>query len=431
MRVLFASIAEKTHFLGMVPLAWALLNAGHEVRVATQPEMVGTVTGAGLTAVPVGRDHALYRVTGMQRSLELDVELFDLAQDRPEELTWDRLRWGHRQVVGWWWRLVNEPMIDDLVAYARCWRPDLVVWEPISFAGPLAAEAVGAAHARFLWGADVFTRMRGHYLRVKAEQPADRREDVFQDWLTRRGAPYGVEYSERLLTGELTLDYVPESLRLPLDTRTQPIRYVPYNGTSVLPRWLWTPPERPRVCLTLGTAASERLGGFPLPVGDILRALGRQDVEVVATVPEALRPALGEVPANVRLENFVPLGQLVPTCSVVIHHGGNGSYQTCLLNGVPQLVLPSLFDAPLRAERLAAQGAGLVIPGAGATGGDVAAAVARLLAEPAFARAAAALRREVRDMPSPAEVAAALPGLLAASRRRDAAQASASASGSS
>ena len=40
MRILFASIAEKTHFLGMVPLAWALQTAGHEVRVASQPEMV-------------------------------------------------------------------------------------------------------------------------------------------------------------------------------------------------------------------------------------------------------------------------------------------------------------------------------------------------------------------------------------------------------
>ncbi len=36
MRVLFTTYAEKTHFLAMAPLAWALRTAGHEVVVASQ-----------------------------------------------------------------------------------------------------------------------------------------------------------------------------------------------------------------------------------------------------------------------------------------------------------------------------------------------------------------------------------------------------------
>lgn len=60
MRILFATYSEKTHFLSMVPLAWALRSAGHDVRVASQPELVDVITTAGLPAVPVGEDHKLW-----------------------------------------------------------------------------------------------------------------------------------------------------------------------------------------------------------------------------------------------------------------------------------------------------------------------------------------------------------------------------------
>ena len=46
MRVLVTTAAEKPHFLGLVPLAWALRSAGHEVVVASQPELAGAVSAA-------------------------------------------------------------------------------------------------------------------------------------------------------------------------------------------------------------------------------------------------------------------------------------------------------------------------------------------------------------------------------------------------
>ncbi|WP_051915552.1 hypothetical protein [Streptomyces aureocirculatus] len=64
-RVLFVLYAEKTHLFIQVPLARAFAAAGHEVRVASQPELVPEITRAGLTAVPVGRDHAMGRLLRM------------------------------------------------------------------------------------------------------------------------------------------------------------------------------------------------------------------------------------------------------------------------------------------------------------------------------------------------------------------------------
>ncbi|MGW1290379.1 activator-dependent family glycosyltransferase, partial [Streptomyces sp. NPDC002586] len=54
MRILFATFAVKTHLHPQIPIAWALRAAGHDVRVASQPDLAPDITGAGLTAVPVG-----------------------------------------------------------------------------------------------------------------------------------------------------------------------------------------------------------------------------------------------------------------------------------------------------------------------------------------------------------------------------------------
>ena len=68
MRVLLASYPDRPIFHPMVPLAWALRTAGHEVRFACQPAFADTITRAGLTAVPVGRDGNTVRMA------ELDPE---------------------------------------------------------------------------------------------------------------------------------------------------------------------------------------------------------------------------------------------------------------------------------------------------------------------------------------------------------------------
>ena len=248
MRVLFTAYAEKTHFLGMVPLAWALRNAGHEVRVASQPELTEVITGAGLTAVPVGKDHILHRLVGRTNDLPATAPRapsYDLAEDRPEVLTWEYLKNGYGgQFVPWWARVVNDPMIGELTAFCRHWKPDLVIWEPVTYAGAIAAKACGAAHARMLWSLDLFTRMRGHYLRAR-EQHAPHERDAMAEWLGARATKAGTTFSEEMTSGHFTIDPTPTSLRLPSPHTYLPVRYIPYNGTAVIPPGYTPHPPNP------------------------------------------------------------------------------------------------------------------------------------------------------------------------------------------
>ncbi|WJV44452.1 activator-dependent family glycosyltransferase [Streptomyces flavofungini] len=412
MRILFTAYAVRTHFFSMVSLAHALDTAGHEVRVASQPELVPEITRAGLTAVPVGRDHQLWRVLKARHGDERWSALppFDVADVPGELLSLEYLRAGYADVVPWWFRLVNEPLVDELVGFCRWWEPDLVVWEPGTFAGGVAARVCGAAHGRLTWGVDFFGRVREQFVRLAGEagEPAGGAGDALGAWLGELGRRHGVGYDEELTTGQFTVDQLPEAFRL--DTagiRYLPMRFGVYNGVSVVPRWLWEVPVRPRVGFTLGLSAVERLAGYSVSVVEILRALAALDVEVVAALPGAgeIREELGGVVGErVRVEEFVPLAALAPTCAVMVHHGGFGTIGTTSLHAVPQLAVAEEIDAPILARGLAAYGAGIDLPVAEATGERVAHEVRRLLTESSFTEGARRLRADMRAMPSAADV---------------------------
>jgi glycosyltransferase (activator-dependent family) len=405
MRILFTVCSDKSLFYSMVPLAWALRTAGHEVRVASQPKLAGTITQAGLTAVPLGRDHAIWRALshdpGKRQAVRAGLlEPYDVVE-RPD-VTWEHLVKGYDHQVTWWHKAENFPIIDQLVAFARHWRPDLVIWEPVSYAGSIAAEAVGAAHGRLLWSMDVFGLTRERFLRMKSIE--DRDGDPLGDWLAANADKHGVEYSEDLVTGQFTIDQFPPSLRMSADLDYLPMRYTPYGGPSTVPRWLTVPPGRPRVALTLGITATDHFDGYTVNLPSILDALSDLDMEIVATVADKERHKLGHIPDNTRIVPYVPLHALVPTCAAVIHHAGPGTLATTSLHAVPQLALPWDFDEPALARKLARQGTGLALDPTTATGETVRDSLLRLLDEPDFRGHAEQLRDEMLAMPVPNDI---------------------------
>jgi glycosyltransferase (activator-dependent family) len=403
-RVLFATYPEKTIFQPMVPLAWALRAAGHEVLVASQPSFMDMITQAGLTAVPIGRQHtnSLRRLTQAypQRAEEerdgLPSPYDAVTQENPD---WATMCAGYRNVVDTWHKLNNFPLMAGLVDFARAWKPDLVIWEPHTYAAPLAALASGAAHGRLLWSVDIFGVTRDLFVRGKAGP-----EDPLADWLGGYARKYGFDFTEELVTGQFSIDPLPDSLRMDVGLHCLPMRYVPYGGPAVVPAWLRTPPERPRVALTLGTSATEIFAGYKVSVQEILTALSDLDIEVVATVAESEQRKLERVPDNARVVSFVPLNDLSPTCSVVINHAGPGTFLSTAIHGVPQLGLPWEFDELELAPRVTRHGAGLMLSGDEVTGERVRDQVLRLLHEPAFGTRAEQLRDEVLAMPAPSRL---------------------------
>ncbi|GAB3078289.1 nucleotide disphospho-sugar-binding domain-containing protein [Nocardioides zeae] len=426
MRVLVTTHAERTHLLGLVPLAWALRAEGHEVLVAVQPRLAATGHAAGLPVAAVGRDSQLWRVRGAVGGSDRVPGLGLGSGPHPGPADWPVLREELERVVPWWWRLVNDPMVDDLVGLARRWRPDLVLWGAVTFAGVLAARAAGAAHARVLFGVDLAGRLHAAYRRGR---PPAVREDPLVDWLGRTADRLGTGFDAGDVLAAPTVDPLPPSLGRPDGERAgstgplHPLRFVPFNGDGTLPAWLRRPPRRPRVGVSLGHSSADD----PARFRDLLAGLARLGgLEVVATAPAEVRRALGPLPEAVRVEPFVPLDALAATCQVVVDHGGGGTVCTVARHGVPQLVVPQHYDEPVLAARIERAGAGLALAPEHATPAAVHDAVQRLLEEERFRAGAAALRRELLAMPSARRVAADLGAGVAAAQAATGRAASAS-----
>ncbi|WP_019547074.1 activator-dependent family glycosyltransferase [Streptomyces sulphureus] len=415
MRVLIVVYAEKTHYLHMVSMGWALAAAGHEVRVASQPALTAEITASGLTAVPLGEDHRLFETA--RAIAEENPQAFSQGPSfgglAKPETTWERELALYQGLVPYYLRVANNTaFVDELVDYARFWRPELVLWEQMSHSGAVAARASGAAHARLLWGPDFLGRSREIFRELLAEQPAERRADPLGEWVAEMLGRHGLEFEEEAVTGQFTIDPSPPSARLPLDLHTVPVRYAPYHGAATVPEWLREPPDRPRVCVTMGLSRRQYTGHDGFPLTD-LDAFGDLEAEIVTTLVPAPGEEFAAVPANTRIVDFVPMHVLLPSCDAVVHYGGSGTWMTAMLHGVPQLLVPQSGDTLLKAEHLERQGIGLAVPDAEATGPALREAVGRLLHEGSFREAAARQRAEILSVPSPGELVPTLEKLTA------------------
>jgi UDP:flavonoid glycosyltransferase YjiC (YdhE family) len=169
----------------------------------------------------------------------------------------------------------------------------------------------------------------------------------------------------------------------------------PASGPFERPEW-W--PEldsgRPVVHVTQGTLDNADLSRLLLPTA---AALAGDEVLVVATTggpdPAPLRASL---PANVRVERFIPHDLLLPKVDVMVTNGGYGGVQHALAHGVPLVVAGDSEDKPEVAARVRWSGTGIDLRTGRPAPEKVAAAVRRVLAEPSFGRRAGALQAEIQ-----------------------------------
>ena len=143
-----------------------------------------------------------------------------------------------------------------------------------------------------------------------------------------------------------------------------------------------------------------------------LEGLAALDVRALLTVGhQADVGALGPVPANVRIERWVPQADVFAQAAAVVCHGGSSTTLGALAAALPLVVVPLFADQPYNAARVEACGAGVVVrpPERGALG----AAITRVLGEPSFAAAARCLGAEMRSHPGARSAVDALAELAA------------------
>ncbi|WP_433386195.1 nucleotide disphospho-sugar-binding domain-containing protein [Micromonospora sp. KLBMP9576] len=353
MRVLFAIDPSIAHLYPMVPAAWALQNAGHEVRLASLSGFADRIAATGLTPVPLGDASWAARISDDPLEPHGPHEAQRYAEVlglNPEEREYWYLFYQYLLTPTGDYLRPDRPEPHALIEYARAWRPDLIVWDLTQAAGAVAARVCGAAHARLVfaydpsgWSLDRLAAGRG------ALTEAGLDENPLATLVRPLAERYGVDVDDELLVGQWTIDTAPPGLGLSTRTRKVALRYVPYNGAEPVPDWLREPPQRPRICLTLGESYRRFIRGDWNRTPMLLEALAELDVEVVATLNDVQLDGYTP-PDNVRLVEYLPLNQILPTCSAIIHHGGLGTFQAAVASRIPQLVCDTSESILLRFE---------------------------------------------------------------------------------
>lgn len=163
--------------------------------------------------------------------------------------------------------------------------------------------------------------------------------------------------------------------------------------------------HRPVVLVTQGTVATkaEEL------VAPTIAALAGDDALVVAAgVADPAALGLAAVPANARVERFVPFKPLMPMVDVYVTNGGFGGVQFALSNGVPVVAAGKTEDKPEIGNRITYSGCGVNLKTATPSSEQVGEAVRKVLADPTYRENARRIQRELAAKDAPAEAAALL-----------------------
>jgi len=127
------------------------------------------------------------------------------------------------------------------------------------------------------------------------------------------------------------------------------------------PEWLASlPGKNPLVYVTEGTVHVKE----PILLQAAARGLARAPVDVIMTTGRHRDPStlgLNPLPSNIRIEQYVSHGDLFPHVDLVVTTGGTGTVLTALVAGVPLVVVPTGWDLPENAQRIAEAGVGIRI----------------------------------------------------------------------
>lgn len=165
----------------------------------------------------------------------------------------------------------------------------------------------------------------------------------------------------------------------------------------------------PPVVFTLGSSAVGAAGDFYSESLKTIELLGARAVFLTGAHSQGLPQNL---PPNVHVVPYAPHSLVFPRASVIVHQGGIGTTAQALRSGRPMLVVPFAHDQFDNGARVRALGAGEVLYRSRYNALTAAAALRRLIEDPAVQRGAAAAGNVIRVENGAVTAADALERLL-------------------
>ena len=374
MRILVTSFPALGHFHPLAPLALTARDAGHDVRVASGPDLVDWIERCGLEAHEVGLSQDEARTVAAERYPE------DVASD-------------HKFTDVW-----VSAALPGLTSLTEAWRPDVVIHEEEEYAALLLAERLGAFAVTHSWASPA----RPRELRERAA------ELLTPVWAAE------VPGAHVRTVGDLYLDACPPQFQ------TDAIAAAGDNVVSVRPMLFDGPPTdppewlsdlpRPAAYVTLGTVPVFSTPALLRTIIDGL--LGEVAGVVVTTGPNAVAD-LGDLPSSVHAVEYLPQSVVLPHVDLMVSQAGAGGSVGALVYGLPHLALPQSAQSQVSvAARIEELGLGRRLLSGEQHPNAIGAAAGELLSDATYSDRARELAAELEQLPSPADALQIVVGQL-------------------
>ncbi|HEX4690009.1 MAG TPA: nucleotide disphospho-sugar-binding domain-containing protein [Solirubrobacteraceae bacterium] len=357
MKVLAYTSPARGHLFPLVPILDELSRRGHAVALKTLASEVPIMRDRGFDASPIAPAIEAIPIDDFQgRTPNVRIKRAMAAFGRRAEHDLADLREAIEQ---------HEPdalLVDCMTwgasAAAEAWGGPWAQWFPYPL--PLSSRDVppfgpGLAPLHSRLG-----RMRDRVLRAVIEPPVARATlPAVNAARARAGVPAAKDLDAHFTAPPLLLYMTAEPFEYPRSDWPATVLAIgpcPWDPPADSPAWL-ADVDRP---IVLVSTSSEFQDDGRL-VTTALEALGDEDVQVVATLPSAELPT-GGIPANARVERFIPHAPILARAACAITHGGAGATQKALAAGVPVCVVPFGRDQLEVARRVEVAGAGTRLP---------------------------------------------------------------------
>jgi UDP:flavonoid glycosyltransferase YjiC (YdhE family) len=361
MRILITSTGGAGHLQPLLPYAEAFRRGGHDLRVAAPASVADILQKADL-------DHAVLPDPTPDAAKPVMAQMDAAKGADAYPVAIQELFYGIRA----------EAALPAVLSIARDWRPDLVLREASEPCGALAAESFGLPHARVNVHNPVIEDL---FVRLGAE-PVD---------ALRRAAGLVADQGAAL-RAEAVFTGFPAALDATLP-RTPPFRV---RGDAPRPA-AHEKDDLPLVYMTLGTLAG-RSPKSQAAFRTLMTAVADLPLRALMTLGPVMPTAeLGPIPANVRVETFVPQADVLCRATAVLCHGGAGTVLGTLAAGLPMVITPLFADQPANATSVAASGAGIAV--VDGTAADIRAALEKVLADPTYRQRAREIAAEISALP--------------------------------
>ena len=412
------------HIHPNIAVAHALRKRGHEVRFYTGADVHPIIEGEGFSYFPF-------------RSMSDDV--FRRIVLSPEGII--STRTNPLKASKLWREFLLETVpaqVEDVNSVIDEWHPDVIVSDPsmwgsifvIHESRDIPVAVFSYLIACLLPGRDAplhavslprphnwLTRMRANVIRsavtLSAKLVIRRTNSIRAD----NGLP-PLETSLNGFTGQMPLYLMSGSAAFDYQRDDLP-ESVHYVGACIWnkptgqppPDWLTQMPDDvPLVYVTEGTIPEK----FPAVLNAAVQGLGGLPMNVVITTGThrtASDLGLDNVPPNIRVEQWVPLSDLLERVDLVVTTGGSNTVLGALSKGLPQLVIPRLWDQPENAWRVVEANAGLRLSYNRCSPERLRESVQRLLSEPSFKQGAQRLASDLNEYGGAPYAAELLEGL--------------------